>query len=69
MKGFIRSKLVLTLATVVMLIGAIALPLVSSSVHTHAQGTVTITEFPIPNNSTPYGITSGPDGNLWFTVI
>src|SRR5437870_533080 len=27
-----------------------------------------ITEFPIPTaNSAPYGITGGPDGNLWFT--
>jgi virginiamycin B lyase len=27
-----------------------------------------ITEFAIPTqNSEPYGITSGPDGNLWFT--
>src|SRR4029077_12946490 len=29
--------------------------------------TPTITEFPIPTaNSSPYGITAGPDGNLWF---
>ena len=28
----------------------------------------TITEFPVPTaNSGPYGITAGPDGNLWFT--
>ena len=28
----------------------------------------TITEFPLPTaNSGPYGITAGPDGNLWFT--
>jgi hypothetical protein len=27
-----------------------------------------VTEFPIPTaNSQPYGITAGPDGNLWFT--
>jgi virginiamycin B lyase len=28
----------------------------------------TIKEFPIPTaNSYPFGITAGPDGNLWFT--
>ena len=28
----------------------------------------TITEFPVPtSDSSPYGITAGPDGNLWFT--
>src|SRR6266699_2140661 len=27
------------------------------------------TEFPLPNGSgAPFGITAGPDGNLWFTV-
>ena len=27
-----------------------------------------ITEYPIPTDgSSPYGITTGPDGNLWFT--
>jgi hypothetical protein len=28
--------------------------------------TVVITEFPISANSRPQGITTGPDGNLWF---
>jgi len=27
----------------------------------------TITEFPTAAGSTPYDITAGPDGNLWFT--
>ena len=28
----------------------------------------TVTEFPVPTaNGSPYGITTGPDGNLWFT--
>jgi streptogramin lyase len=27
----------------------------------------TITEFPAPANAGPWGITAGPDGNLWFT--
>jgi streptogramin lyase len=26
----------------------------------------TITEYPIPVETTPYGITTGPDGNIWF---
>jgi virginiamycin B lyase len=29
---------------------------------------IPVREFPIPtSNSTPVGITAGPDGNLWFT--
>jgi virginiamycin B lyase len=35
-----------------------------------ARITVTgeITEFPVPTTmSSPYGIASGPDGNVWFT--
>lgn len=26
-----------------------------------------ITEYPLPSQGVPWGITSGPDGNLWFT--
>jgi streptogramin lyase len=33
--------------------------------HATAQG---ITEFPLPSGGRPYGITGGPDGNVWFTV-
>src|SRR5881227_1886279 len=30
----------------------------------------TVAEFPVPTaNSAPVGITSGPDGNMWFTEI
>src|SRR2546421_12089867 len=36
MKGRIRSKLVLALATLVMLMGAIAIPLAGSITHSHA---------------------------------
>lgn len=39
MKGFFRSKIVLTLLTVVLLIAAFAIPLVSSLGHSHAAGT------------------------------
>jgi streptogramin lyase len=29
---------------------------------------LSVTEFPIPTaNSTPFSITAGPDGNIWFT--
>ena len=29
---------------------------------------LSVTEFPVPTpQSNPYGITRGPDGNLWFT--
>jgi streptogramin lyase len=29
----------------------------------------TVTEFPLVAGSDPYGITAGPDGNLWFTNL
>src|SRR5712692_6892750 len=32
-----------------------------------ARPAVTITEFRLPTNGAPEGITAGPDGNLWFT--
>ena len=68
MKGFLKSKVVLTLAAILMITAAIAIPLSRRSIPIHAQGTVTFTEFPIPTaNSNPQDITSGPDGNLWFT--
>ncbi len=66
MKRFLRSKLVLTLITLIMVAGAIALPLSGSTTRTHAQGTLPICEFSIPTNGNPVDITSGPDGNLWF---
>ncbi len=67
MKRFLKSKLLLTLAAILMITAAIAIPLSHPSFPIHAQGTVTFTEFPIPTaNSNPLDITSGPDGNLWF---
>lgn len=67
MNGFLRSKLVLSLAALIMIAAAIAIPLSGSITRAHAQGTVTISEFSIPtSNSNPVDITSGPDGNLWF---
>src|SRR5205809_905306 len=33
-----------------------------------SSGQVTITDYPTPTGgSAPYGITAGPDGNVWFT--
>jgi streptogramin lyase len=67
MKRFLRSRLTLTLTAFVMIAAAIAIPLSGSITRTHAQGTVTISEFSIPTSgSNPVDITSGPDGNLWF---
>jgi streptogramin lyase len=47
-------------------IAAAALAAFAVPAAAHASGTVT--EFPTPTpNSGPLGITSGPDGNVWFT--
>src|SRR5262245_38182118 len=32
-----------------------------------SASTTTLTEFPLSANSRPTSITTGPDGNLWFT--
>src|SRR5271165_852654 len=29
--------------------------------------TAGIAEFPVTSGSTPFGVTQGPDGNVWFT--
>jgi streptogramin lyase len=68
MKALIKSKLVLSLTALIMIAAAIAIPLSGSLTHAHAQGTLNISEFSIPTSSSdPVSITSGPDGNLWFT--
>jgi hypothetical protein len=66
-----RRWLWITLAIIlVVLIGgatAIVLTVNNSPAKTVVQPGI-ITEFPIPTaNSSPGGITAGPDGNLWFT--
>ena len=44
---------------------AISLLLVAAVV---CPAQVTVTEYAVPTaGSRPYGITTGPDGNLWFT--
>ena len=55
------GRFVLILVSVGVLVGSAAGP---------AQATKRITEYPIPLQDTqPIGITSGPDGNIWFTQI
>ena len=54
MKGLIRSKLVLPLVALVMIAAAVAIPVSSFAVHTHAQGAVTAptqsqTDLPYPS--------------------
>jgi virginiamycin B lyase len=43
---------------------ALVIALLSSASAGAAAGT--ITEYPIPVETTPYGITTGPDGKIWF---
>ena len=50
MKRFLKSKLFSALAALVMIAAAIAIPLSSFAVHTHAQGTLNITDFPISHS-------------------
>ncbi len=62
------SKLFSAIAALVMLVGAISLLLTGTITHSFAQGTGTITEYPLPTScSLPLAITEGPDGNVWFT--
>jgi streptogramin lyase len=50
-------------------VAAVAL-LVAAAGFTSPASAQTITEFPIPTEySYPWGIASGPDGNLWFTEV
>ncbi len=68
MKDLFKSKRVLGLIASLIIIGIIAIPFAGSRIGAHAQGPITITEFPTPTSSSnPIKITTGPDGNLWFT--
>ena len=71
MKRFFKSKLVLSLVALIMIAAAITIPLSGSIGRSHAAPPSTagvVTGFPIPTaNSGAEYITSGPDGNLWFT--
>lgn len=69
MRRFFKSKLTLILVLLVS-IPIIGILLLTFSKGVYANNKITITEFKVPtdsNNSGPYFITSGPDGNLWFT--
>jgi streptogramin lyase len=60
-----RSHLAALLTAIVAFAGLLSL---SSAPAWAAAGT--ITEFPLPLGSgDPIGITTGPDGNLWFTAM
>lgn len=66
MKKFLKSKFFLIVVTII----SIAASLFGSGLFTNvnAKEKISITEFSFSDsNSTPYVITSGPDGNLWFT--
>ena len=70
MKGFSSSKLVLAVASLVMIAAAIVVSLSAPLMRSHAvQATAgTITEFPIPTaNSHPTAIAPGRGNKVWFT--
>ena len=56
----VRPRLAALLTAIVVSVGLLGL----STAPAWAAGTVTV--FPV--SSPPYFITSGPDGNLWFTL-
>jgi streptogramin lyase len=61
-----RSKVNIVLSFVVLVSVIFSFYIFTKST-VHAQGTVTITEFPTSGSDSPLDITSGPDGNLWFS--
>lgn len=69
MKDFIRSKFILVLIVLIVIAIVIISPVSNIAPQTNAQETDAFTYFLIPTYpyNVPYGITSGPDGNLWFT--
>lgn len=68
MKKFFKLKFTLILVVLVTITAIIIASLFGLFVHVNAQTTSLVTEFPLPvSNSVPYGITAGPDGNIWFT--
>ena len=58
----LRPRLAAFLTAIVASVGLLSL---SSAPAWAAAGTVT--EFPLTLPSEPFGITAGPDGNVWFT--
>src|SRR6266704_3476957 len=59
MAARIKRQLMILLSSTLVLV-----PLMGAT----AAADPTITEYPTPtSNSLPYGVTPGPDGNVWFT--
>ena len=69
MKGTVKFKYTLILAVLITITTVITASLFGLFARVNAQTTsLVVTEFPLPvSNSVPYGITAGPDGNIWFT--
>src|SRR5438477_348283 len=60
-----RSKMTRSRAVVMAVCAFVSSFAASGTGTAHAQ---LFTEYPIPTaNSQPWGITAGPDGNIWFT--
>src|SRR5258706_13003239 len=62
MKGFLRSKLVLSLAAFIMIAAAIVIPLSGNIIHSHAQGTASVS---FTKTATP---TVAPGGTVNYTL-
>jgi hypothetical protein len=68
MNWFSKSPFLLTVAFLIIISAAITIPLLKFSIRAHAEDIITISEFAIPtSDGHPQSITTGPDGNLWFT--
>src|SRR3989338_9236223 len=66
--GSLKSKNTLLLVAFVIIASIITVLLSSSFIRANAKEKITIAEFSIPTTeSSPVGITVGPDGNYWFT--
>ena len=68
-----KTRVILSLAFLLVLFGGLipTLGIFSGGKQSaKAASGITVTEFPIPtSDSFPNGITTGPDGNLWFTEL
>lgn len=69
MKRFLNAKFILILVFLLSIATIVPL-LLPSSFRVYAKEKITIIDFKVPTNqSVPYDIVAGPDGNLWFTEI
>src|ERR1700730_2684453 len=63
-----KWRLILSLAVLIVLTGLIPMLGIFSGGRQSAKAAFGISEYTVPTfNSSPRGITTGPDGNLWFT--